>query len=61
MYHDAGQIYWGRPQAFAQGMPLFSSKALPIILPRHRVADIDTEEDWQIAERLYELLPEEPH
>lgn len=55
-YHDAAQFYWHaqRPQA-AGHVPL----ALPLILPRHRVVDIDTEEDWRIAERLYQALAQE--
>ena len=52
-YHDAGQFYWARPQAYRDKLPMFSRHALPIILPRHEVVDIDTEDDWLIAERLY--------
>ncbi len=52
-YHDAGQIYWGKPDAFLEDIPVLSEKAIPIILPRHLVQDIDTEEDWFRAERLY--------
>ncbi len=53
-YHDAGQFYWGQPEAFLQDIPLFSDSAIPIILPRHLVQDIDTEEDWYRAELLYQ-------
>lgn len=52
-YHDAGQIYWGKPDAFLSNIPVLSNKAIPIILPRHLVQDIDTEEDWIRAELLY--------
>lgn len=52
-YHDAGQIYWGKPDAFLADIPVLSNKAIPIILPRHLVQDIDTEEDWIRAELLY--------
>lgn len=52
-YHDAGQFYWGRARAFIDGVPLFSDQAAPVILPRHRVQDIDTPEDWRHAELLY--------
>ena len=45
----AGQFYWGRPQAWLQSQNIFEgSKAL--LLPRWRVQDIDTEEDWMQAE-----------
>lgn len=52
-FHDAGQFYWGRARAWLDGRPVFSSEAIPIILPRHRVQDIDTPEDWARAEWLF--------
>lgn len=55
-YQDAGQFYWGRTQAWLRGDVLFSEKSLPVILPRHLVQDIDTEEDWTRAEYLYAAL-----
>ena len=53
-WHDAGQFYWGTPQGWAN-TPLFESAA-PIPLPRWRVVDIDTEEDWIRAELMAEVL-----
>lgn len=55
-YHDAGQFYWGKSEAFLQDEPIFSLASLPIILPRYLVQDIDTYEDWQRAELMYESL-----
>lgn len=55
-YHDAGQFYWGRAQAFLAGTPLFAETSIPVVLPRWRVQDIDTEEDWRRAEHLYRAL-----
>lgn len=52
-WHDAGQFYWGRAEAWLKGLPIFSEHAVPVILPRHRVQDIDTPEDWQRAEWLF--------
>jgi N-acylneuraminate cytidylyltransferase len=52
-YHDAGQFYWGTAAAFIGDVPLFSSSALPVILPSHVVQDIDTEEDWYRAELMF--------
>lgn len=49
-YHDAGQFYWGRAEAFDKGRPIFSERSMPVMLPRHRVLDIDTPEDWIHAE-----------
>ena len=55
-YQDAAQFYWGRSAAWLRGDPVFSSLSLPVILPRHLVQDIDTEEDWVRAEYLYAAL-----
>lgn len=55
-YHDAGQFYWGRATAWLKGTPIFSAGALPLLLPRHRVQDIDTLEDWLRAEWMFKAL-----
>lgn len=55
-YHDAGQFYWGRSAAWLSGKPIFSPVATPVVLPRHRVQDIDTQEDWERAEWLFKLM-----
>lgn len=52
-WHDAGQFYWGRAEAWLAGTPIFNERAVPIKLPRHLVQDIDTPEDWQRAEWLF--------
>lgn len=55
-YHDAGQFYWGKVQAFTERKPVFSPHSKVILLPRIKVQDIDTPEDWDFAEALYALL-----
>jgi pseudaminic acid cytidylyltransferase len=55
-YHDAGQFYWGRTDAYLNERPLFSERSIPIVLPRHLVQDIDTPEDWTRAELMYAAL-----
>lgn len=55
-YHDAGQFYWGRADAWLQGKMIFSPDSLPVLLPRHRVQDIDTPEDWLRAEWLFKAM-----
>jgi N-acylneuraminate cytidylyltransferase len=55
-YHDAGQFYWSTFDAVVKQVPAFSSAAVPIVLPRHRVQDIDTAEDWVRAEMLMKTL-----
>ncbi len=54
--HDAGQFYWGRAEAWRQGKLIFSPESIPVILPRHRVQDIDTLEDWIRAEWLFKAM-----
>ena len=56
-YHDAGQFYWGTKSAWLSGLPIFGPRSVPIILPRHRVQDIDTPDDWEQAELLLRALP----
>lgn len=52
-FHDAGQFYWGRASAFEGMLPLFAPHSRALLLPRHRVQDIDNEDDWTRAEWLY--------
>ncbi|ANS84164.1 N-acylneuraminate cytidylyltransferase [Vibrio scophthalmi] len=55
-YHDAGQFYWGRREAFLEKKAIFAPHSRVVLLPRNRVQDIDTQEDWDFAEALYLLL-----
>jgi N-acylneuraminate cytidylyltransferase len=55
-YHDAGQFYWGTRDAWISGKPIFGPKSAPVFLPRYRVQDIDTPEDWEQAELMMEVL-----
>jgi len=55
-YHDAAQFYWGRLDAWLSGKIIFSQAAAPVILPHHRVQDIDTPEDWERAEWMFKSM-----
>ncbi len=55
-YFDAGQFYWLEVHKFFENCRLYSDDALPIVLPRYLVHDIDTLEDWQHAELMYEVI-----
>lgn len=55
-FHDAGQFYWGRAEAWLEDRMIFATGSMPIILPRHRVQDIDTPEDWVRAEWLFKAM-----
>lgn len=55
-FHDAAQFYWGRVQSWAKEEPIFMSRSFGYKLPRYRVQDIDTPEDWTTAELMYEFM-----
>jgi len=52
-WHDAGQFYWGKAQAWLDQKPLFTEDSVPVVLPRHAAQDIDTMEDWKMVEMLF--------
>lgn len=54
--HDAGQFYWGRPSAWIEGKRIFDRYSIPVVIPRWRVQDIDTPEDWERAEILAPII-----
>lgn len=55
-WHDAGQFYWARAETWATAAAVFAPGARGLPLPRHRVQDIDTPEDWARAEALFAVL-----
>jgi len=55
-YHDAGQFYWGTPEAWLEGKVIFAPHSTAVLLPRHLVQDIDTPEDWLRAEFMFKAL-----
>ena len=55
-YYDAGQMYWGKPEAFINSLPFYTHNSVPVILPNYLVKDIDTLEDWRTAELLYKAM-----
>ncbi len=54
-YQDAGQFYWTKLHENSKEI-MFGKDSIPIILPRYLVQDIDTLEDWQRAEFMYEAI-----
>ena len=54
--HDAGQFYFGYTDAFINHVPLISPMSLMFPVPPERDCDINTEEDWSIAEQKYDTL-----
>lgn len=55
-YHDVGQWYWFRTAAFLRTQVLMGTNTGSIVVPADRMQDIDTEEDWTIAEYKHERL-----
>jgi len=55
-YHDVGQFYWGRREAWLGDDPIIGPRTAAFVIPRHRAQDIDTPEDWDLAERLFTAL-----
>ena len=54
-YQDAGQFYWTKINSIKRDI-MFSSQSIPIVLPRYLVQDIDTLEDFNRAELMYEVV-----
>ena len=54
--HDAGQFYWGKPNAWVNKEFSFSQDSTVVELPNWCAQDIDTPEDWKQAEIKYKML-----
>ena len=54
-YQDAGQFYWENLQNEPSDIA-FGKSSIPIVLPRYLVQDIDTLEDWERAEKMYQII-----
>jgi len=55
LYHDAAQFYWGTTTAWINEMNMHS-EGLGIPIPRWRVVDIDTQDDWLFASYLFNSI-----
>lgn len=55
LFHDAGQFYLAKVSTWKTISNIFDA-GRPMILPRWRVQDIDTEEDWKRAELMHAAL-----
>jgi N-acylneuraminate cytidylyltransferase len=52
-FHDAGQFYWLRTASFLEQRQIYARHAVPLLLDDMQAQDIDTEEDWRLAEFKY--------
>ncbi len=55
-FHDAGQFYWAKVNDYLIEKRFFSQKAGYLVLSDLDAHDIDTEEDWRIAELKYKMI-----
>lgn len=58
-YHDVGQFYVFRTEAFRKNRKLMLGEILPLVVSEMEVQDIDNQTDWEIAEMKYRLMTEE--
>ena len=54
-YHDAGQFYIAKPEVWINKKVIFEN-SIPFLLKRWQSVDIDTYEDWDMAEIIYEWI-----
>lgn len=54
-YHDAGQLYWIKTKVLLDEKKMYTTKSKGFEIDRLNAIDIDTEDDWKIAESLYKL------
>jgi pseudaminic acid cytidylyltransferase len=58
--HDAAQFYWGTAAAWLERAPIFAGHSVPVLIPRSRSRDIDSPEDWALAESLFKISTTRP-
>ena len=55
-FHDAGSFYWVNTKIFLKENTLFTERGTGLILSEKEAQDIDTNDDWELAEMKYKLL-----
>ncbi len=55
-YHDSGQFYWLRTRSFLEQRSIYMRQSVPLVIDEMQAHDIDTEDDWRIAELKYGYL-----
>lgn len=56
VYHDCGQFYCFKPDILLQKRSLITADTKAVIVPEQEVQDIDTPQDWAIAELKYQRM-----
>lgn len=57
-YHDAGLFYWMRTKSFLENQQCLTENTGAIIIPENSAIDIDTENDWRLAELIFKTYKE---
>lgn len=56
LYHDCGQFYCLNVESFKEQKAIWMNNIVPFVQDESNVQDIDTLEDWKIAEMKYRIL-----
>lgn len=59
VFHDTGSFYFFRVADFKKEKTLWQKRITPFIMDERKVQDIDTEEDWLMAELKFKLSQNE--
>ena len=55
-WHDAGQFYWGKSEAWMKNKTIFNASLIGYELSSYCAQDIDTPEDLEHARKLSQVL-----
>ena len=58
LYHDCGQFYCLNVESFRRQRAVWMENVVPFVQEERMVQDIDTLEDWEIAEIKYRIIME---
>lgn len=56
IYHDVGQFYFYNVEAYCRPDFGTNSNVMPFVISEKEAQDIDTQEDWEMAEIKFELM-----
>ena len=60
-YHDAGQFYFFNVASFRNSRRLITANSGGVVISELAAHDIDTEDDWRVAELKFKLMHDESH
>ena len=54
-YYDAGQFYIANEKTWLSNEEILIDNSVPVLIPQYAGIDIDDQEDWILAEHIYEI------